>query len=281
MARSAGLPRSTFEALLKLRAAASHGIGAAGRRPLVARAIRPFFEMRVGTCWGVFASFAEATAAAPPSRPVGYDNDVAAGLYRHLIDRVEPKDYAVAFWLQRRLRPGYRVFDFGGHVGVKFYALQTVLPLPEGVEWVTYDLPAVVAAGRRLAAERGARGLSFSESFADAAGADVFMALGSLQYVETPLARQLEPLGELPRYVIVSSAPMTDGPRYVTLQNIGASYCPYLVENRASLARGMKDLGYELVHSWENPEKRCKILGRPDRSVNGYTSMHFALAGHA
>ena len=281
MARSAGLPRSTFEALLKLRAAARRGTGAVGRWPLAARAIRPVFEARVGTCWGVFGTFAEAAAAAPRSRPVGYDNQAAAGLYRDLVGQVEPKDYAVAFWLQRRLKPGNRVFDFGGHVGLKFYALQAVLPLPEGVAWVTYDLPAVVAAGCRLAAERGARGLSFTESFEDASGAEVFMALGSLQYVEAPLARQLERLQDRPRYVIVSSTPMSDHPRYVTLQNIGASYCPYLVENRAELVRGMTELGYELVHSWANPEKRCKILGRPDRSVEGYTSMHFALAGHA
>lgn len=236
---------------------------------------RRFLE-EPNSCWGTYGSFAEAEASAPPTKPLGYDNDAAAGMYRGLLEQVGPKDYAVAFWLQRRLRPGDRVFDFGGHVGVKYYALRTVMDLPEGVSWVVFDLPAEVEQGRKLARERGAPGLTFTERFADASGADVFLALGSLQYVETPLPNRLAILDVLPRYVIVSSTPMADGRRYVTLQNIGIAFCPYLIEDRAALVRGMEGHGYRLVHSWENPEKSCPILDQPASSVWGYTSMHFA-----
>jgi putative methyltransferase (TIGR04325 family) len=238
------------------------------------------FQAEPNACWGVYGSFAEAEAHAPPTKPLGYDNEAAAGMYGGLLDTIGPKDYAVAFWLQRRLRPGGRVFDFGGHVGVKYYAIRTVLDLPEGVRWVVYDVPAVVARGRELARERGAPGLEFTDRFADASGSDVFLVLGSLQYVEAPLPERLATLPDLPEYVIVSSAPMVDGGgRYVTLQNIGVAYCPYLVEDRGGLVRGMAERGYALVRSWENPEKLCRILDQPGRSVEGYTSLHFAREG--
>ena len=263
-----------------LRITVTRGLIAAGRNRLVARALRPVFERRPGTCWGVFPTFKEAVAASPPARALGYDNQEAAGLYRELHASVEPNDYAVAFWLQRRLQPGHRVLDFGGHVGIKYYALQTVFPFPQGVTWIVCDLPALVTAGRRLAAERGANGLLFTETLAAVSGVDVFLALGSLQYLEVPLPQLLREMRALPRFVIVSSAPMSNSPRYFTLQNIGAAYCPYLIENRDTVVNGMQALGYELVRSWSNPEKRCGILGRRDRSVHGYSSMHFALGSN-
>lgn len=250
------------------------------------------FQARPNDCWGVYGSFAEAEAHAPPTKPIGYDNDAAAGMYRGMLETVGPKDYAVAFWLQRRLRLGGRVFDFGGHVGVKYYALRTVLDMPccggecclscsETVSWVVFDVPAVIAQGRKLAREREAPGLSFTDRFLDASGADVFLALGSLQYVETPLPDRLATLDALPQCVIISSTPMVDGERYVTLQNLGMSYCPYLVESRTGLVRGMAERGYTLVRSWENPEKLCRILDNDDRSVEGYTSLHFEHEGRS
>jgi putative methyltransferase (TIGR04325 family) len=260
-----------------LRATLKKGLSAVAGNRLVARALRPAFERRPGTCWGVFDTFEEAVAASPRSRALGYDNEEAAGLYRELHATVEPNEYAVAFWLQRRLQPGHRILDFGGHVGIKYYAIQTVLPLPDGVTWIVCDVPALVTAGRRLAAEREAKSLLFTETLAGVSGVDVFLALGSLQYLEAPLPRLLQTMPALPRFVIVSSTPMSDRPRYFTIQNIGAAYCPYLIENRESIVCEMHALGYELVQSWSNPEKRCGILGRPDRSVYGYSSMHFAL----
>ena len=234
-----------------------------------------------GACFGVFRSFEEALAAAPQNRPLGYDHPAAAGMYRRFMERPQPNDYAVGFWLHRNLKPGSVVFDFGGHVGVKYYALQHVMPMPDGLRWIVYDVPAVLAAGRQLAEERGAGRLEFTESLERASGADVFLALGSLQYVETPLPALLSRLDVLPSTVTVSSTPMSDHPRYVTLQNIGTAVCPYLVENRRELQEGLERIGYRLVHAWTNPDKRCSVLDRPDRSVAGYTSLHFSRAGAA
>jgi putative methyltransferase (TIGR04325 family) len=239
--------------------------------------LRHRFVQSSGVCWGVFETFAQAVAAAPGIKPVGYDHPAAAAMYRPWMERLEPKDYAVAFWLRPSLRPGAVVFDFGGHVGVKYYAMQQVMAMPDGLRWIVHDVPAVLAAGRALANERQDARLEFTDRLEPASGADAFLALGSLQYVETPLARLLSDLERRPRAVTVSSVPMSDHPRYVTLQNIGTSFCPYLVENRRELQDDMARIGYRLVHSWTNPEKEARILDRPDRSVQGYTSMHFEL----
>lgn len=239
---------------------------------------RQFLELP-NSCWGVYRTFAEAQAQAPAGVPIGYDNPEAAAMYRHLLETVEPKDYAVAFWLQVHLRPGARVFDFGGHVGVKYYAIRTVLDFPPDVSWTVLDVPTVIEQGRILAKERPSPGLSFTSNLADASGVDVFLASGSLQYVENPLPDMLATLGELPKCVIVSESPMVDGERFVTLQNVKSMYCPYLVESRSMLKVRMGDLGYRLARSWENPEKVCRILDQLDRSVWGYTCMRFVIDG--
>jgi putative methyltransferase (TIGR04325 family) len=228
--------------------------------------------------WGVHQTFAEAVAAAPPVKPIGYDNDGSAQMYRHLLDVVEPNEYAVLYWLERALAGGNRVFDFGGHIGVKYYAFRSIGALPASIDWTVYDVPAVVRSGRELARKRRVTDLKFTETFEDASGADVFMALGSLQYVEAPLDGWLKRLAVLPRTVIVGSTPLVEGPRYVTLQNIGTAFCPYLIEDAPTLIANMERLGYLLRHRWKNLEKRCLITDQPERSVLEYTSLHFELS---
>src|SRR5512139_2209500 len=67
------------------------------------------------TFHGVYASFTEAAAATPGTRPLGYDHLGAAQMYA---DRpTYPEDYAIYFWLSELARPGMRLFDYGGHTG--------------------------------------------------------------------------------------------------------------------------------------------------------------------
>lgn len=233
------------------------------------------FRAKGNACWGVHPTYEEARAACPADTAVGYDHAAAAGMYDELMHSLEPNEYSVAFWLERCLPPGGVVFDFGGHVGVKYYALSEVLRLAAGTRWVVYDVNAVVERGRALAAERDAPGLSFTEHLGDASGVDVFLALGSLQYLERSLPELLSGLPERPRAVILSSTPMSEHPTYFTVQNIRKAFCPYRVQSRAELLAGMSGLGYSLVRSWTNPEKECPILDVPERSVKGYTSMYF------
>ena len=255
------------------------------RRTKAGQAVRKAVKWREFTSasgrnayWGVYSTFDQAVSAAPATKQIGYDQEGPAQMYRNLIDRVEPSEYAVLHWLERALPAGGRVFDFGGHVGVKFYAFRSIGAIPPPIRWTVYDVPAVVRSGRELAASRNESDLTFTETFEDASGADVFLGLGSLQYVEQSLPDWIKRLAQPPRTVIVSAMPMVEGPRYVTLQNLGFSFCPYLIESETDLLNGMDSLGYRPRHRWKNLEKRCQIADQPERTVWEYTSMHFERA---
>jgi putative methyltransferase (TIGR04325 family) len=234
-----------------------------------------------GLHYGVFPDFAAARAAIPPGRTVGYDHPHGADLSvpggAHLLDAVNPRDYPVLYWLSRLFREGVAsVFDFGGHVGVKYYAYRKYLPYPDGLRWIVCEVPTTVEAGRALARERpDTRGLAFTERMGDADGVDVFFAAGSLQYIETPLDRFLAGLPEPPPHLVLNGLPLTDGPGFVTLQNDGVGYSPYWIQNRGELVRGVEGLGYALEDTWAIPDKRCDIPFHEDRSVRGYTGFCF------
>jgi putative methyltransferase (TIGR04325 family) len=228
--------------------------------------------------WGVYRNYAEAAAAAPPDKPTTYDTSGAASLYRNKLDSMDGSEYAVLYWLEKHLLPGARVFDFGGHVGLKYYAFQTVQPFPPTLLWTVYDLPAIVAEGRKLAAERGAGNLAFTDHAGDASGADIFLALGSLQFLDKPLDEILKPLPQLPKAVIISKTPMVDGAPYYTLHNIGTAFTPYRIESSTQLVESMARLGYQLHQKWKNHEKEAVIWNHLDQSLDHYTSMYFTLA---
>lgn len=233
---------------------------------------------------GVYPSFAEAVAGAPPGRPIGSDHEHAADIAipggAETLRRVNARDYPLLYWLGEAIREGAtRVFDFGGHVGVKYYSFRPYLRYPPELRWTVYDMPAVTAAGRRLAAQRDdASQLSFTDRLEDADGVDIFFATGSLQYEETLPWTLLSRFRRLPAHLVLGGLPLTDGPRFVTLLNIGGGYCPYYVFNRAEMLDGIRSLGYSLVDTWPIPDKRCLIPFDEGRSVNGYTGLCFRRA---
>lgn len=230
---------------------------------------------------GVFESFAAAVAGAPPGRLIGSDHAHAADLGilggPETLRRVNARDYPLLFWLREAILGGTKqVFDFGGHVGVKYYAFRPYLRFSPELRWTVYDMPAVTSAGRNLAAERDdASQLSFTDRLEDADGVDVFLAIGSLQYEETPPWTLLSRFRELPETLILGGLPLSEGPRFVTLLNIGASYCPYYIFNRTEMVDAIVGLGYSLVDSWPIPDKKCIIPFESERSVRGYTGFCF------
>lgn len=230
---------------------------------------------------GVFESFAAAVAGAPPGRLIGSDHEHAAELGviggPETLRRVNARDYPLLFWLREAIQGGATtVFDFGGHVGVKYYTFRPYLRYSPDFRWTVYDMPAVTAAGRRLAAERDdASQLSFTDRFEDADGASIFFATGSLQYEETVPWRLLSRLRRLPETLVLGGLPLSEGPGFVTLLNIGASYCPYHVFNRAQMLEGILGLGYSLLDTWPIPDKKCVIPFEDERSVRSYTGFCF------
>ncbi len=224
---------------------------------------------------GVFRTFAEATRSAPPTTKIGFDHPAVANEFSSRHDRVFSYDYPVLFWLKSIVKPGTKIFDYGGHVGVQFYGYEKYLTYPTGFQWRVCDVPAVTAAGRELAASRGRKELSFTNSPADADGFDVLIAAGALQYVESPLlAESISRLRDKPAHLLLNKLPLTDGEPFVTLQNAGPSFVPQYVFSRSAFIRSLTDVGYELVDSWEDCVHSCRIPFHSDRDVPRYSGLY-------
>ena len=229
---------------------------------------------------GVFPSFDAAQASAPSTRPLGYDNADAAGMYLERIKRIYPSDYPVIFWLQKLFAQGQSsVFDLGGHIGIGYYGYQRYLDYPANLRWTVSDVPAVMARGREIARERDPAGrLGFNGDFSAANGVDVLLALGVLQYLPDTLAQRLDRLAQggaqLPRHIILNLTPLhvldNGGQDYFTLQSIGTAFCPYRIAAYAPFLEGYTRQGYHIVDRWQNPDKHCHIAFEPEHSLDVY-----------
>jgi putative methyltransferase (TIGR04325 family) len=226
---------------------------------------------------GTFKTFDEARRSAPDTERLGYNLTAAARMYDSRLDRVFLNDYPMLFWLARVLKPDASIFDLGGHVGLSYYAYAKYLEYPENVCWRICDVPAVVEAGRELARERRARGLSFTERVEDVEGADVLCASGSLQYIETSLETILQQVSGKPRHLLLNRLPLYDGDSFVTLQGIGVTFCPYRVFSRCAFVETLDQLGYEVVDSWENAELSMRIPFDSSHVVTAYSGLYLRL----
>jgi putative methyltransferase (TIGR04325 family) len=251
--------------------------------PLVKQALawryRRYFATQENTnlFYGVYPTFAAATADLPKTKPEGYDNEAPAAMYTERLNRVFLADYPLLFWLRAILPDVRRLYDFGGHVGIAFYAYQNYLTYPPELRWEVYDVPAVREAGRKLAASRRATQIAFSNHPSEADGADVFLASGSLQYVEAPgIGAMLAAMKQKPKHVLVNKTPLHDTEAFVTLQNIGTAFCPYRIFKRSEFMREVQDQGYDLVDAWPSSGS-CPIPQHPAHSVAEYSGAYFRL----
>lgn len=227
---------------------------------------------------GVFDTFEAAQASAPVTRPIGYDNKDAAEMYTNRTKRVYPTDYPMLFWLDRLLAKGQRrIVDLGGHIGVSYYSYSSYLRYPSDLRWTVLDVPAVVEHGREVSKEMDKTGqLDFTDQVGDADGADIMMALGSLQYLPDTLPDRLAKLSSPPRHLLLNLVPIHPQHSYFTLQSIGTAFCPYRISDLSSFVKSFNALGYTLEDKWENAEKRCTIPFHPDRSLDRYYGFFFS-----
>lgn len=208
---------------------------------------------------GSFGSLAEAAAAVPPSKPVGYDNaEASAGFYSH---QIYNWDYPALFWIGKSFDQGMKtVFDIGGHVGIKFYAFRRVLNIAPDLRWTVCDVPAVVKVGQGLAKERHADAqLRFTDDFREASGCDVLFLSGSLQYLPTQIGEILGALAVKPRRIILNITAMHPGKTLFTLNSIGIAVCPYRIQHDEELMAEIVAAGYSRRDSWRNEGKPIAI----------------------
>jgi putative methyltransferase (TIGR04325 family) len=243
------------------------------------------YERRfAGDCYGcfmgVFSSFDEARAAAPKSKHVGFDHPEYPTHHLDRMKRIESHDYPTILWLSRALRSGSKVFDFGGNVGVHYYAYGNYITFPSGISWLVCDIDGLVKLGRDIAAKEGATSLSFTRNIADAEGADIYIASGILQYVEISLPGVLASMRSKPIHVFLNKLPLYDGEQFITLQNAGAIVTPQYVFNRNDFLAAMRRAGYGLVDSWGAPGYSCQVPFHLGKDVPLYSGLYLRLEGH-
>jgi len=197
---------------------------------------------------GAFASFDEAMANVRGGMLAGYDHDSVSDVSRQLMEQVPLWDYPILYWLGRLAPEVSRVVDAGGHTGVKYRAFGRYLDL-DRLDWIVYDLPAQVRAGRALVRPED-RTLSFVERIEDAPVADLLLASGLMPYLEGSLGDLARRLRALPRYVLLNKVVTRDGPTVVTLENFGVAEVPYQIRAEGEVPAALEALGYEIIDSW-------------------------------
>lgn len=231
--------------------------------------------------YGVYPDFATALAAAPASLPKGFDHAETALIYAARTRYVLACDYPAMFWLRRLFEEGSRsVFDFGGSIGIKYYAFRAYLDYPADLRWTVCELPSIAAAGRQWAAEHDEyHQLAFTQNRIDADGQDILFASGCIQYLDYPFRDLIAALRRPPRHILVTVLPLHRERSFFTVQNMGTLYCVYRIQAQAEFVAQIKELGYTLRDQWDQPDRQCEIPFHPECRVDKYHGFLFSRAG--
>ena len=222
------------------------------------RALRPHrYRFR-----GAFASFDEAMAHVRPGLLAGYDHDPVTAVSRELMQQVPLWDYPILYWLKRLSPEITRVLDAGGHIGVKYRAFGPYLDL-DRLDWVVYDLPALVRAGQAQRRPED-RTLSFVERLEDAPAADVLLASGLLPYLNEPFGDLVRRMRAPPRHILLNKVVTREGPTVVTLENFGMAEVPYHIRDDREIPAALDGLGYDIIDAWTIDSVRHRIHTHPE-----------------
>jgi putative methyltransferase (TIGR04325 family) len=240
---------------------------------------------------GIFNSFEEAIESAPQTKTIGYNNPDLANEYKqnfgHEIgapQTAKSYDYPVMFWLKTIIEnfddvnKDIKVFDFGGNVGTHFYTYQKYLHYPVNLAWEICDFPEIIKAGRELADQKlievNNQNLRFTSDFNQASGKDIFIASGSIQYVQD-ISDSISNLSVKPQHLLINRIPLHDRYQFVTLQNGGQVFYPQYVFNKTNFIDTLQNIGYELADSWENPGDNCIIPFHMEYTMYNYHGLYF------
>ena len=227
-----------------------------------------------GLFYGVYASYDEACADIPKSRLSGWDNEELTTIWLNDIAPMQASTYPIFLWLSRLLNDGSTLVDYGGGIGITYYAYLRYVPLPAGVRWEVVEVPHMVEMGRRIA-EREGSSLIFSTEPRNALPADILLSAGALQYMKTSVPGFLEAFASRPKHLLLNKVPLTDKPSFWTLQNFGDAISPYQIFNEAAFLGYFKENGYILRDRWGVYEIDCFIPFHPDRCVPYFAGLYF------
>jgi putative methyltransferase (TIGR04325 family) len=211
---------------------------------------------------GAFPTYEAALAAVRPGLLAGYDHDGVSNVHEEKMLALRLWDYPVLYWLQRLGPQVTRIVDAGGHTGVKYRAFARHLDL-DRIDWVVFDLPAMVRAGRAKARPED-RTLSFVDRIEDAPAAEVLLASGLMQYLNTPLAELVRGMRVRPEYILLNKVATREGPTVVTLENLGLAEVPYQIRNRSTIPNALAELDYDIIDEWEISSLSHEIPTHPE-----------------
>jgi putative methyltransferase (TIGR04325 family) len=263
------------------RRLAAVGVHAAARVPLLRAPLQSVYERyfnrvrgEVRLFSGVYPDFKTAERAIPSDRLVGFDNASSARRVAHHLFRVFPMDYPILFWLNRLL-PGCRLlFDWGGNIGISYFAFRRHLRYPTDLTWLVSDVPAVVAEGVATAKNLSSPGLCFTTSLERLCEADILLAAGTLQFIEAPFDL-LRAQKALPQHVLLNKVPVYSLPAAVTLQNMGTALAPNHLFNETEFIAHLTAFGYRMIDEWET-DLSCHIPIFPEHSIRAYKGYFFS-----
>lgn len=218
---------------------------------------------------GAYKTRAEALRAAPARALKDYGHDGVASVSMGEMETLSEWDYPVLFWLDHlATQPSgaapRALLDAGGHVGTKFYAFRDRIDLTR-FAWQVYDLPPMVDAGRRLAAERGVDdALTFVDDVNASRPCDILLCSGLLQYLDIPFTDFVNALPARPNHIVLNKVAHRDDETVFTLERIGPAYVPYQIRCARAFHDELDALGYEIIERWRIEALSHVIASHPD-----------------
>ncbi len=204
--------------------------------------------------WGRFKTSRDAIDTLPVSRRGSFDNELMASRNIETFSSIHLFDWPVMFFLQKQMEESHLrvVTDFGGHIGVKFYAYRKLLNFPADLTWQVVDVPAMVREGRRRLPP-DVHALQFFERAEETVACDVLLCSGVLQYVDATVEEIVVRLPRKPRWIVLNKVNISQGETYFTLEDHGRYTLPFRVIAPKELEQARNRLGYTLTASWTIP----------------------------
>jgi putative methyltransferase (TIGR04325 family) len=209
---------------------------------------------------GRFRTSEDARNSLAASQRTTYDNEALASIGIESYSTIHLFDWPILVFCQKLMRQNHLrvVTDFGGHVGVKFYAFREMLELPEDFRWQVVDVPSVIREGRRRSLPE-TRSLSFYEHVEETVACDALLCSGVLQYVDLSLEEIIARLPSKPHMIFVNKVPVSSQRGFFTVERFVKSL-PCHIFGPDELSKARQHLGYRLVANWPIPHRDFVVL---------------------
>lgn len=228
-----------------------------------ARYKRIFFsgKSRSWALWGAYRSMDEARAQIGDPAKATYDNKQIVDVNLDWFSRVSLFDYPVIYWLARLLneRKLRSLVDFGGHIGVKYYAYRDHLSIPEDFLWQVVDVPAMIERGKQKADSQGLQALKFFDDISAAQPCELLFCSGSLQYAPNTIDEVVSKMTSRPKYIVINKLGVLPDRELVSLENFESSWIPYRIHSLQKFNQSLVNIDYKLVDSWAIEERTYDV----------------------